>query len=134
MPGEATMETYLGRLFNHGAVLVNVFSWGIGGEAGRGNMFRKVTENPECLTAYAKFLRHEPLVETASTGFSASNLQDKMHRLQRELPEWAQKSGQQAQVMSQMRKIMALIKERKWQEADKAAEELLSLLPPGEKK
>ena len=25
MPGEPNMETYLGRLFNHGAVLVNIF-------------------------------------------------------------------------------------------------------------
>ena len=32
MPGEPTMEAYLGRMFNHGAVLVNIFSWGIGGE------------------------------------------------------------------------------------------------------
>ena len=26
-PGERSMETYLGRMFNHGAVLVNIFSW-----------------------------------------------------------------------------------------------------------
>jgi hypothetical protein len=25
-----SMETYLARQFNHGAVLVNVFGWGIG--------------------------------------------------------------------------------------------------------
>ena len=57
MPGEPTMETYLGRMFNHGAVMVNVFSWGIGGEAMRNNFFRRATENPEALAAYAKFLR-----------------------------------------------------------------------------
>ena len=74
MPGEPTMETYLGRMFNHGAVMVNVFSWGIGGEAMRNNFFRQATENPEALAAYAKFLRHETLVETAPTGFSASRL------------------------------------------------------------
>ena len=71
MPGEPTMETYLGRMFNHGAVMVNVFSWGIGGEAMRDNFFRQATENPEALAAYAKFLRHETLVETAATGFSS---------------------------------------------------------------
>ena len=49
MPGEPTMETYLGRMFNHGAVMVNVFSWGIGGEAMRNNFFRQATENPEAL-------------------------------------------------------------------------------------
>ena len=57
MPGEPTMETYLGRMFNHGAVLVNIFAWGIGGEAMRDNFFRRATENPEALAAYAKFLQ-----------------------------------------------------------------------------
>ena len=98
-PGEPTMETYLGRMFNHGAVMVNVFSWGIGGEAMRNNFFRQATENPEALAAYAKFLRRETLVETAPTGFSATAFQDKMHRIQRELPAWVQQSGQQAQAM-----------------------------------
>ena len=69
MPGEPTMETYLGRMFNHGAVMVNIFSWGIGGEAMRNNFFRKATENPEALAAYAKFLRRETLVETAPHRF-----------------------------------------------------------------
>ena len=72
MPGEPTMETYLGRIFNHGGVMVNVFSWGIGGEAMRNNFFRRATENPEALAAYAKFLRGEKLVESAAQGFSAS--------------------------------------------------------------
>jgi hypothetical protein len=60
---------------NHGGVLVNVFSWGIGGEAMRDNFFRRATENPEALAAYAKFLRHAPLVETAPTGFSSEAFQ-----------------------------------------------------------
>ena len=71
MPGEPTMETYLGRMFNHGGVMVNVFSWGIGGEAMRNNFFRRATENPEALGAYAKFLRGGELVESAAKGFSA---------------------------------------------------------------
>ena len=134
MPGEPTMETYLGRMFNHGAVMVNVFSWGIGGEAMRNNFFRRATENPEALAAYAKFLRHEPLVETASTGFSSEAFQDKMHRIQKELPGWVQKSGQQAQAMPLIQKLKAFIKDRKWQEADKVADELLSLMSQSEKK
>ena len=134
MPGEANMETYLGRMFNHGAVMVNIFSWGIGGEAMRNNFFRRATENPEALAAYAKFLRHEPLVESASAGFSAASLQDKMHRIQKELPAWVQKSGQQAKAMSLTQKLDALMKEKKWQELDKVADELLSLMSQGEKK
>ncbi len=128
MPGEPTMETYLGRMFNHGAVLVNVFAWGIGGEAMRDNFFRRATENPEALAAYAKFLRHAPLVETAPTGFSSEAFQGKMRRIQKELPAWVQRSGKKAQAMPLTEKLQACIKERKWLEADKVADELLSLM------
>jgi hypothetical protein len=134
MPGEPTMETYLGRMFNHGAVMVNLFSWGIGGEAMRDNFFRRATENPEALAAYGKFLRHETLIEAAATGFSGAAFQDKMRRIQRDLPAWVQKSGQQAKVAPLAQKLDALLKERKWQEADKVADEILSLMAPeGEK-
>jgi hypothetical protein len=128
MPGEPTMETYLGRVFNHGGVMVNVFSWGIGGEAQRNNFFRKATENPEPLAAYAKFLRGEKLVES-TTGFSSEAFQAKMRRIQTELPDWVQKSGKQAQVMPLMQQLQTLMKDKKWQEADKLADEILSLLP-----
>ncbi len=133
MPGEPTMETYLGRMFNHGAVMTNIFSWGIGGEANRDNFFRKATENSEALAAYAKFLRGEKLVESAA-GFSSEAFQDKMHRIQRELPTWVQQSGQQATVQPLIRKLEACIKDRKWQEADKVADELLLLMSPGKEK
>ena len=132
-PGEPTMETYLGRMFNHGAVMVNIFSWGVGGQAMRNNFFRQATENPEALAAYAKFLRHEPLVETAPTGFSATAFQDKMHRLQRELPAWVQESGQQAKVAPLAQKLTAFLKDRKWEEADRVADEILSLMSHGER-
>lgn len=127
MPGEPAMETYLAKMFHHGAVLVNVFSWGIGGESQRGNFFRRATENPEALGAYAKFLRNEPLVET-TTGFSAAAFQDKMHRIQNELPAWTQRSGQQARVMPMTQKLTALLKERRFEEADRLADELLALI------
>jgi hypothetical protein len=63
MAGEATMETYLGKMFNHGAVMVNIFSWGIGGEAQKNNFFRRATENAEALSAYCKFLSGGKLQE-----------------------------------------------------------------------
>jgi hypothetical protein len=128
MPGEPTMETYLGRMFNHGAVMVNIFAWGIGGEAMRDNFFRRAAENPEALAAYAKFLRHAPLVESAPTGFSSEAFRDKMRRIQKELPEWVQRSGKQAQAMPLIQRLQALIKDRKWLEADKVADELLALM------
>lgn len=134
MPGEPNMETYLGRMFNHGAVMTNIFSWGIGGEAMRNNFFRRATENPEALAAYGKFLRHDRLIETAATGFSSQAFQDKIHRIQKELPGWVQKTRQQAQVMPLTKKLDACIKAKKWQEADKVADQILSMMSGGGKK
>jgi hypothetical protein len=129
MPGEPTMETYLGRMFNHGAILVNIFSWGVGGEAMRHSFFRQATENPEALAAYGKFLRGEPLVEAAaSAGFSSAAFQAKMHRIQAELPGWVQRSGLQDQVQPMASKLTALIKDKKWQEADTVADQLLGMM------
>jgi hypothetical protein len=128
MPGEPTMETYLGRMFNHGAVLTNIFSWGIGGDAKRDNFFRKATENPEALAAYAKFLRGEALVQSAATGFSSETFQAKMRRIQEELPGWVQKSGKQAQAMALTQKLQGLMKAKQWHEADKVADEVLALM------
>jgi hypothetical protein len=51
-----TMETYLARCFNHGATLVNVFGWGIGGTIAPDNPFRVAAEEPAALDAYRKFL------------------------------------------------------------------------------
>jgi len=134
MPGEPTMETYLARTFNHGGVMVNLFAWGVGGEAMRNNFFRRATEHPEALAAYGKFLRHKKLVETAPTGFSVEAFQNKMHRLQKDLPGWVRKSGQQAKVMPLTQKLDGLLKAKQWQEADKVADELLALMSQGEKK
>lgn len=51
-----------------------------------------------------------------------------------QLPGWVQKSGEQAQATLLMQKLTTLIKERKFQEADKVADELLSLMSRIEKK
>ncbi|MBK7601093.1 MAG: hypothetical protein IPJ07_22255 [Acidobacteria bacterium] len=50
------METYLARSFNHGAALVTIFGWGIGGQSMPNNPYRTVTEGAEALAAYRKFL------------------------------------------------------------------------------
>lgn len=131
MPGEPTMESYLARMFNHGAVMTNIFSWGIGGEAMRNNFFRKATENPEALAAYAKFLRGEPLIESAATGFSSEAFQVKMRKIQEELPGWIQKSGKQAEAMPLIQKLQGLLKNKRWQEADMAADDVLALMRGG---
>ena len=131
MPSGMTMETYLGRMFNHGAVMVNLFAWGVGGDGMRNHFFRRAVEDPEPLAAYAKFLRGEPLIESAAAGFTPEAFQEKMRRIQAELPAWIQKTGQQAQAMPRMEKIKAFIRDKKWQEADQAADEVLSLISQG---
>ena len=94
----------------------------------RDSFFRRATENPEALAAYAKFLRHATLVEAAPTGFSAEAFQGKMRRIQKELPEWVRKTRKPAQAMPLIQKLEAFLKDRKWQEADKVADELLTLM------
>ena len=63
IPGQGTdssgmsMETYLAMMYNHGATLVNVYSFGLGGdELKNKNPFRIVTESKEAIAAYKKFL------------------------------------------------------------------------------
>jgi sugar lactone lactonase YvrE len=128
MPSGMTMETYLGRHFNHGAVMVNLFAWRMGGEAMKNNFFRRAIEGPEALAAFGKFLRGEKLVESAVQGFSSEGLEAKMRRIQAELPAWIQKTGRQADATPLMQKVQSLVKEKKWQEVDKAADELLALM------
>jgi len=121
-------------MFNHGAILANVFSWGVGGEAMRDNFFRRATENPEALAANAKFLRGETLVETAATGFRPLRSSRRRAGFRTRLPAWAQKSGQQAQAMPLVQKLSALVKEERFEEADKVADAVLALMSDGEKR
>ena len=130
-PGQSglNMETYLAKMFNHGATLVNIFSWGIGGEANKKMDFRVMTEGEEALNAYRKFLRGERLVETASSTSSyLERLPAKIHRIQKEMPIWIQKTGKQALAEPLMRKLDAALKANDFTEAEKAADSLLKLL------
>ena len=95
-PGQSgmTMETYLAKMFNHGGTLVNIFSWGIGGEANKNMGFRVVTEGEEALRAYRKFLKGDPLVEAKTEALTLlERLPPKIHKIQKELPAWIQKTG-----------------------------------------
>jgi hypothetical protein len=56
-----------------------------------------------------------------------------MQRIQKALPGWVQTSGQQAQATALMQKIKGLVKDKKWQEVDKVADEILALISPKEK-
>ena len=57
-----------------------------------------------------------------------------MHRIQKELPAWIKRSRQQAKVAPLIQKLEAFMKDKKWREVDKVADELLSLMSQGEKR
>ena len=131
-PGQSgmDMESYLARMFNHGATLVNIFSWGIGGEANKNMDFRVVTEGEEALQAYRKFLLGQPLAQVVSpTSSYLERLPAKIHRIQQELPAWVQKTGNQAKVESLLRRLDAALKVNDVTEAEEIADEILKLLP-----
>ena len=130
MPGEPTMETYLGKMYNHGAVLVNIFSWGIGGKANANNFFRLATENAEAVAAYRKFLDGERLVELpqSKSSFSPLALQQKIREIQREIPGWVQRTNGQAKVEPLMEQLDGLLKAQQFAEADRVADEILGIL------
>ena len=129
-PGQSgmTMETYLAKMFNHGATLVNIFSWGIGGEAKKNMDFRVVTEGEEALRAYRKFLKGSPLIEAKTEALTLlERLPPKIHQIQRELPAWIQRTGE-------MQKASALFKNwrtteaKDFKEAQRTADSILKLM------
>jgi hypothetical protein len=131
-PGQTgmNMETYLAKMFNHGATLCNVQSWGIGGEAMRNLGFRVVTEGEEALQAYRKFLKGEPLVEGETVASLTDRLPPKIHKIQKELPAWIEKTGnKEAAVL--MQKMQEQLKAKNFMEVEKIADSILKMM--GEK-
>ena len=53
------METYLAQKFNYGATPVNIFAWGIGGDAFKDSPFRIATQSKDAISAYRKFLNQQ---------------------------------------------------------------------------
>ncbi len=131
-PGQTgmNMETYLAKMFNHGATLTTIFSWGIGGEAMKTMSFRVVTESEEALQAYRKFLSGEPLIEGETRAGLQERLPPKIHRIQKELPVWMQKTGNQA-AAALMKTMQRQMEAKNWEEVEKTADAILKLM--GEK-
>ena len=122
------METYLARMFNHGATLVNIFSWGIGGEANKNMSFRVVTEGEEALQAYRKFLKGEPLIEAKTETLTLlERLPPKVHKIQKELPAWIQKTGNK-EAAALMQKLEGHLKAKNFDEVETAADSILKLM------
>jgi hypothetical protein len=120
------MERYLGNLFNHGAVLVNVFGWGIGDKA---NGFRKTAESDEAIAAYSKFISGQKLDEAPIPipAIPPMGLKEKMRTLQATLPQWIEEHGP-AQVKDNMENLQALLNEKKFDEASPVADAILKTI------
>lgn len=132
-PGQSgmTMETYLAKMFNHGGTVVNIFSWGIGGEANKNMSFRVVTEGEEALQAYRKFLKGDPLIEAKAEALTLlERLPPKIHKVQAELPAWIQKNGSR-EAAALMQKLQEHLKAKNFEEAEKTADSILEMM--GEK-
>ncbi len=130
VPGESGMETYLAKMFNHNAVIVNIFSWGIGGEAHKDNFFRRATEGDEALAAYRKFLSGQSLKEIARSNgqFSPAKLRRKLDQIQVALPAWVQRTRRPDLVQGMMEKLDGYIKAGKILDADAQADQILKVL------
>jgi hypothetical protein len=122
-----TMETYLANMFNHGATLVNIYSWGIGGEANKNMSFRRVTEGEEALGAYRKFLKGDPLTAQPETATMLERLPPKIRRIQDELPGWIQRTGNKDAV-ALMQELQAQVKDRNFDAAEKTADSILKMI------
>lgn len=130
-PGQSgmNMETYLAKMFNHRATLVDVFSWGIGGKANQNNEFRQVTESPEALGAYRKFLNGGSLIESKmDTTTLMERLPMKIHQIQNELPAWIQKTGRQAEAQPLMSELDVALKAKDFDRAEKVVDAILKLI------
>ena len=128
-PGQTgmNMETYLAKMFNHGATLVNVFAWGIGGEAHRNIPFRIVSEGEESLQAYRKFLKGEALIEGPTVASLTDRLPPKIHKIQAELPAWIEKTGN-TEAAALMQKMMEQLKAKNFEEVEKTADSILKMM------
>jgi hypothetical protein len=125
-PGGMSAETYLARHFNHGAVLVNIFGWGLGAPD---NGFRRTAEHPDALAAYRKFLRGEALIEGAVEATIQERLPAKIRRIQAELPRWV--SGhrdRQARAQPRADALTAALQANDLRRAEREADALLALL------
>lgn len=120
-----SMEGYLGNLFNHGAVLVNVFGWAVGPPS---NAFRRVAESDKSIEAYRKFLKGGELQEDPLLGGIPSvDFISKMRRIQKELPIYAQEHGPR-DVQSLAATLEQHMKSAQYTEAEKIADEILKII------
>ena len=124
------METYLAKVFNHGGTVVNIFSWGIGGEAMKNMDFRVVTEGDDALRAYRKFLKGDSLIEAKVEASLMERLPPKIHKIQKELPAWMGKAeaGNRVKAVALMKTIDEHMRAKKFEDVEKTADSILKLM------
>ena len=131
-PGQTgmNMETYLAKMFNHGATLTDIFSWGMGGEAMKTMSFRVVTESEEALQAYRKFLRAEPLIEAKMELSLDERLPLKVQKIQKEFSAWMEKADtdNKAKATALMQKLQEQAKGRDPLALEKTADAILEMM------
>jgi hypothetical protein len=131
-PGQTgmNMETYLAKTFNHGGTVVNIFAWGIGGEAMKNMDFRVVTEGEDALRAYRKFLKGDPLIEAKTEASLMDRLPPKIHKIQKELPAWMEKAEpvDKEKTAALMKKLEEQLKAKNLEEVEKTADSVLKLM------
>ena len=118
------MEGYLGSLFNHGAVLVNIFGWG---EADESNPFRKIAEGPDALAAYRKFLGGEKLGEAQVPDLLSTlptNLRAKVQKVEGTLPDWL-RNHDSAQIQNNVDILGQAVEDQRYNDAEKAIDAIL---------
>ncbi|MHB1000865.1 MAG: hypothetical protein ACYC27_16610 [Armatimonadota bacterium] len=120
-----SMEAYLGNLYNHGAILVNVFGWAVGPPS---NPFRGVAESAKSIEAYQKFLRGKELQEDPTLGGIASiGFISKIRKIQKELPLYVEKHGPR-DVQALAVALEQHMKSAQYTEAEKNADEILEII------
>ena len=127
-----TMEQYLGRAFNHGAVFVNLFGWDPNENT---HEFARASAGKEAIAAYRKFLSGAKLEEgetppPAATAITSSKeFSSKIQQIQNRLPNWlSQHPDQRSAIRSLMPTLDAHMRSDNVAEANKVADKILSII------
>jgi len=74
-----------------------------------------------------KFLKGEPLIEAKETLSLMERLPPKIHKIQRELPAWMQKTGNN-EAVALMQKMQGQMEAKNWGEVEKTADSILKMM------
>jgi hypothetical protein len=81
---------------------------------------------------YRKFLKGDPLIEAKTEALTLlERLPPKIHKIQKELPAWIQKTGNTGKAAALMHKMQEHLKAKDFEEVEKTADSILKMM--GEK-